>query len=49
MSLNITAAQYQIVQSYAASCDYQGGWAYLASLGVTYAVDAYNVTSAETS
>ena len=45
MALNITAEQYAVVQSYAASGNYVGGWAYLSSVGDRYADNAYAVTS----
>lgn len=45
MALTITAEQYAVVQSYAATGDYQSGWKYLAAIGDNYADNAYTVTS----
>lgn len=45
MTVSITDEQYAVAQSYAASGDYVSGWSYLASVGDSYADNAYAVTS----
>ncbi|MDP1931403.1 MAG: hypothetical protein Q8L60_08100, partial [Gammaproteobacteria bacterium] len=45
MALSITQEQLEIAQAYANAGDYKGGWQYLASIGDTYADNAYVVTT----